>query len=240
MYVKNNPNADVMPKTYIFGAKAAPGYYMAKQMIRLICKLGQLIDADPAVREKLRVVYLEDYCVTTSERLMPASEVSEQISLAGTEASGTGNMKFMLNGAVTLGTLDGANVEIAEAAGLENEIIFGMRTPEVNDLKKFGYHPSGFINACPEASQVLDFLERGWNGESFHEIASNLRTSDPYMVMADFADYLRAQRDVSRLYADRDTWNRMSLMNIANSGIFSADRAVFEYARNIWHAEPVK
>ena len=240
LYVKNNPNADVMPKTYIFGAKAAPGYYMAKQMIRLICKLGQLIDADPAVREKLRVVYLEDYCVTTSERLMPASEVSEQISLAGTEASGTGNMKFMLNGAVTLGTLDGANVEIAEAAGLENEIIFGMRTPEVNDLKKFGYHPSGFINACPEASQVLDFLERGWNGESFHEIASNLRTSDPYMVMADFADYLRAQRDVSRLYADRDTWNRMSLMNIANSGIFSADRAVFEYARNIWHAEPVK
>ena len=240
LYVKNNPNADVMPKTYIFGAKAAPGYYMAKQMIRLICKLGQLIDADPAVREKLRVVYLEDYCVTTSERLMPASEVSEQISLAGTEASGTGNMKFMLNGAVTLGTLDGANVEIAEAAGLENEIIFGMRTPEVNDLKKFGYHPSGFIIACPEASQVLDFLERGWNGESFHEIASNLRTSDPYMVMADFADYLRAQRDVSRLYADRDTWNRMSLMNIANSGIFSADRAVFEYARNIWHAEPVK
>ena len=185
-------------------------------------------------------MYLEDYCVTTSERLMPASEVSEQISLAGTEASGTGNMKFMLNGAVTLGTLDGANVEIAEAAGLENEIIFGMRTPEVTDLKKFGYHPSGFINACPEASQVLDFLERGWNGESFHEIASNLRTSDPYMVMADFADYLRAQRDVSRLYADRDTWNRMSLMNIANSGIFSADRAVFEYARNIWHAEPVK
>ena len=240
LYVKNNPNADVAPKTYIFGAKAAPGYYMAKQMIRLICKLGQLIDADPAVREKLRVVYLEDYCVTTSERLMPASEVSEQISLAGTEASGTGNMKFMLNGAITLGTLDGANVEIAEAAGKDNEIIFGMRTPEVNDLKRFGYHPSSFINACPEAAQVLDFLEKGWNGESFHEIASNLRTSDPYMVMADFADYRRAQHDVSRLYADRDTWNRMSLMNIANSGIFSADRAVFEYARNIWHAEPVK
>ena len=240
LYVKNNLNADVAPKTYIFGAKAAPGYYMAKQMIRLICKLGQLIDADPAVREKLRVVYLEDYCVTTSERLMPASEVSEQISLAGTEASGTGNMKFMLNGAITLGTLDGANVEIAEAAGKDNEIIFGMRTPEVNDLKRFGYHPSSFINACPEAAQVLDFLEKGWNGESFHEIASNLRTSDPYMVMADFADYRRAQHDVSRLYADRDTWNRMSLMNIANSGIFSADRAVFEYARNIWHVEPVK
>ena len=240
LYIKNNPNADVVPKTYIFGAKAAPGYYMAKQMIRLICKLGALIDADPMVREKLRVVYLEDYNVTTSERLMPASEVSEQISLAGTEASGTGNMKFMLNGAVTLGTLDGANVEIAEAAGRENEIIFGMLTPEVNDLKRFGYHPSGFINNCPEAAEVLAFLERGWGGESFHEIVNNLRTSDPYMVMADFADYRRAQNDLSGLYRDRGVWNRMSLMNIANSGIFSADRAVFEYARNIWHAEPVK
>ena len=230
----------MVPKTYIFGAKAAPGYYMAKQMIRLICKLGALIDADPMVREKLRVVYLEDYNVTTSERLMPASEVSEQISLAGTEASGTGNMKFMLNGAVTLGTLDGANVEIAEAAGRENEIIFGMLTPEVNDLKRFGYHPSGFINNCPEAAEVLAFLERGWGGESFHEIVNNLRTSDPYMVMADFADYRRAQNDLSGLYRDRGVWNRMSLMNIANAGIFSADRAVNDYARDIWHVKPIK
>ena len=240
LYIKNNPNADVVPKTYIFGAKAAPGYYMAKQMIRLICKLGQLIDSDPVVREKLRVVYLEDYCVTTSERLMPASEVSEQISLAGTEASGTGNMKFMLNGAITLGTLDGANVEIAEAAGKDNEIIFGMRTPEVNDLKRFGYHPSSYVNACPEAAEVLDLLERGWNGDSFHEIASNLRTSDPYMVLADFAAYREAQKQAAALYSDRETWNRMSLCNIAGSGIFSADRAVFDYARNIWHTQPIK
>ena len=240
LYIKNNPNADFVPKTYIFGAKAAPGYYMAKQMIRLICKLGALIDSDPAVREKLRVVYLEDYCVTTSERLMPASEISEQISLAGTEASGTGNMKFMLNGAVTLGTLDGANVEIADAAGKDNEIIFGMLTEEVNDLKRFGYHPSGFINSNDTAGAVLDFLEKGWNGESFHEIVNNLRTSDPYMVMADFASYIDAQNKASKLYTDRDVWNRMSLMNIANSGVFSADRAVFDYARNIWHAQPIK
>ena len=240
LYIKNNPNADFVPKTYIFGAKAAPGYYMAKQMIRLICKLGALIDSDPVVREKLRVVYLEDYCVTTSERLMPASEISEQISLAGTEASGTGNMKFMLNGAITLGTLDGANVEIADAAGKDNEIIFGMLTEEVDNLKRFGYHPSGFINSNDTAGAVLDFLEKGWNGESFHEIVNNLRTSDPYMVMADFASYIEAQDKASKLYTDRDVWNRMSLMNIANSGVFSADRAVFDYARNIWHAQPIK
>lgn len=240
LYIKDNPNADFVPKTYIFGAKAASGYYMAKQIIRLICKLGALIDADPVVREKLRIVYLEDYNVTTSERLMPASEVSEQISLAGTEASGTSNMKFMLNGAITLGTLDGANVEIAEAAGKENEVIFGMLTPEVDERKRFGYHPSTFINSCPEAMEVLSFLERGWNGESFHEIVNNLRTSDPYMVMADFVDYRRAQNEVSTLYLDRPTWNRMSLMNIANAGIFSADRSVYDYARDIWHIHPVK
>ena len=240
LYLKNNPNADFVPKTYIFGAKAAPGYYMAKQMIRMLCKLGQLIDSDPAVRDKLRVVYLEDYCVTLSERLMPASEVSEQISLAGTEASGTGNMKFMLNGAVTLGTLDGANVEIADAAGRDNEIIFGMLTPEVNALKGMGYHPGSFIYDDNVAMAVLDMLEKGWNGENFSEVTNNLRNSDPYMVMADFKDYRRAQADVQRLYADRKTWNRMSLMNIANSGIFSADRSVMDYARNIWGITPVK
>ena len=240
LYLKNNPNAEFTPKTYIFGAKAAPGYYMAKQMIRLICKLGQLIDADPAVRGKLRIVYLEDYCVTLSERLMPASEVSEQISLAGTEASGTGNMKFMLNGAITLGTLDGANVEIADAAGHDNEIIFGMLTPEVNALKGMGYHPSAFISGDNTAMAVLDLLERGWNGENFSEITNNLRNSDPYMVMADFKDYRRAQQTVQQLYRDKEKWNRMSLMNIANAGIFSADRSIMEYARDIWGAAPVK
>ena len=240
LYLKNNPNADFLPKTYIFGAKAAPGYYMAKQMIRMICKLGALIDSDPAVREKLRIVYLEEYCVSLSERLMPASEVSEQISLAGTEASGTGNMKFMLNGAITLGTLDGANVEIADAAGKENEIIFGMLTPEVNALKNMGYHPSMFYGNDEVAMEVLSFLERGWNGENFHEVVSNLRTSDPYMVMADFKDYRRAQADLQKLYADRAKWNHMSIKNIANSGIFSADRSVADYARDIWHATPVK
>ena len=240
LYLKENPNADFIPKTYIFGAKAAPGYYMAKQMIRMICKLGKLVDEDPAVRGKLRIVYLEDYCVSLSERLMPASEVSEQISLAGTEASGTGNMKFMLNGAITLGTLDGANVEIADAAGHENEIIFGMLTPEVNALKGMGYHPNAFINGDNTAMAVLDFLEKGWNGENFNEVTSNLRNSDPYMVMADFKDYRRAQHDLQELYRDKQKWNHMSLKNISNAGIFSADRSIMDYARDIWGATPVK
>lgn len=240
LYLKNNPNAEFTPKTYIFGAKAAPGYYMAKQMIRMICKLGKLIDEDPAVRGKLRIVYLEDYCVSLSERLMPVSEVSEQISLAGTEASGTGNMKFMLNGAITLGTLDGANVEIADAAGHENEIIFGMLTPEVNALKGMGYHPNAFINGDNTAMAVLDFLEKGWNGENFSEVTSNLRNSDPYMVMADFKDYRRAQHDLQELYRDKQKWNHMSLKNISNAGIFSADRSIMDYARDIWGATPVK
>ena len=240
LYLKANPNADFVPKTYIFGAKAAPGYYMAKQMIRMICKLGKLIDNDPAVKDKLRIVYLEDYCVSLSERLMPASEVSEQISLAGTEASGTGNMKFMLNGAITLGTLDGANVEIADATGKDNEIIFGMLTPEVNALKGMGYHPQAFISDDNVAMAVLDMLEKGWNGENFSEVTNNLRNSDPYMVLADFKDYRRAQHTVQELYKQKQTWNRMSLMNISNAGIFSADRSIMDYARDIWGATPVK
>ena len=240
LYLKANPNADFVPKTYIFGAKAAPGYYMAKQMIRMICKLGKLIDNDPAVKDKLRIVYLEDYCVSLSERLMPASEVSEQISLAGTEASGTGNMKFMLNGAITLGTLDGANVEIADAAGKDNEIIFGMLTPEVNALKGMGYHPQAFISDDNVAMAVLDMLEKGWNGENFSEVTNNLRNSDPYMVLADFKDYRRAQHTVQELYKQKQTWNRMSLMNISNAGIFSADRSIMDYSRDIWGATPVK
>lgn len=240
LYIKNNPNADVLPKTYIFAAKAAPGYYMAKQIIRLIVKLGDLIDADSAVREKLRVVYLEDYNVTTSERLMPASEVSEQISLAGTEASGTGNMKFMLNGAITLGTYDGANIEIAAAAGTENFVQFGMLAEQVDDLKRIGYHPNSFIAQDEVAREVLAFLDKGFEGENFHEIVANLQTSDPYMVMADFADYRRAEAELSNIYRDAGRFNRMSLMNIANSGIFSADRSVLDYARDIWHTVPIK
>lgn len=240
LYIKGHPNADEVPKTYIFAAKAAPGYYMAKQMIRLIVKLGDMIDTDPAVREKLRVLYLEDYNVTTSEHLMPASEVSEQISLAGTEASGTGNMKFMLNGAVTLGTYDGANIEIAAAAGEENLIRFGMLADEVDSMRRAGYKPAAYLAKDEVAKEVMAFLEKGFGGETFDEVVQNLKTQDPYMVLADFADYRRAEAAITKLYKDRDAWARASLLNIAGSGVFSADRAVSQYAHNIWNMVPVK
>ena len=240
LWLKENPGADVVPKTYIFGAKAAPGYYMAKQIIRLICALGKVIDSDPAVRDKLKVLYLQDYSVTMSERLMPASEISEQISLAGTEASGTGNMKFMLNGAPTLGTLDGANIEIAAAAGKENFFQFGMLTEQVNELRRFGYLPNSFIADDEVAVAVLNFIEKGLDGKNFNEVVTNLETQDPYMVMADFRDYRRAQTLVSETYRDKRKFSRMSLLNIAGSGVFSADRAVGEYAHNIWHVKPIR
>ncbi|MGD9559681.1 MAG: glycogen/starch/alpha-glucan phosphorylase [Oscillospiraceae bacterium] len=238
--IKASPNLDVVPKTYIFAAKAAPGYYMAKQMIRLIVKLGDLLESDAAVRDKLRIIYLEDYNVTTSERLMPASEVSEQISLAGTEASGTGNMKFMLNGAVTLGTYDGANIEIAEAAGAENFVQFGMLSDEVAALTAAGYHPGRYIRSDATAREALAFLEKGWAGENFHEVVANLQTTDPYMVMADFKDYRRAANELADIYRDTGRFAKMCLLNIANSGVFSADRAVLDYARDIWNIKPVK
>ena len=238
--LKDNPNMDMVPRTFIFGAKAAAGYQIAKKTIKLINSVADVINNDKSINGKLKVVFIEDYRVSNAELIFAAADVSEQISTASKEASGTGNMKFMLNGAITLGTLDGANVEIADAAGKENELIFGMLTPEVNNLKQVGYHPNAFITGDDVANAALNFLERGWNGENFHEVTENLRSSDPYMVMADFKDYRRAQADLQRLYADREQWAKMSLKNIANSGIFSADRAVLDYARDIWHASAVK
>ena len=237
--LKKNPDMPFYPRTFIFGAKASAGYERAKAIIKLINSVGDVVNNDPTIKGKIKVVFIEDYRVSNAELIFAAADVSEQISTASKEASGTGNMKFMLNGAITLGTLDGANVEIADAAGKENELIFGMLTPEVNNLKQVGYHPNAFIMGDDVANSALNFLERGWNGENFHEVTENLRSSDPYMVMADFKDYRRAQADLQKLYADRETWARMSLKNIANSGIFSADRAVLDYARDIWYASPV-
>lgn len=238
--IKANPNAEVTPHTYIFGAKAAPGYFMAKKIISFICALGDLINNDPDVRGRLKVVYCEDYNVTMAENLMPAADISEQISLAGTEASGTGNMKLMLNGAITLGTMDGANIEIFDAVGEDNILIFGMKTPEVEQLKRRGYNPQNYYNNNAELHNTIDFINRvGIAGKQFPEIGGTLLNNDPYMVLADFADYRRAQQEAVRTYADRTDWNRKSLMNISGAGCFAADRAINDYARDIWHTKSV-
>ena len=235
--IKDNPDGEFTPHTYIFGAKAASGYFMAKKIISFICALGDLINNDPDVKGRLKVIYLEDYNVTMAEKLMPAADVSEQISLAGTEASGTGNMKLMINGAVTLGTMDGANVEIHDAVGADNIIIFGMSTPEVDELKRRGYNPMSYYNNNAEIKRVVDYIsQNGIAGKQFPEIA-NIINCDPYMVLADFADYRRAQKHMIELYKDREKWNRMSLMNISGAGRFAADRAINEYARDIWHTK---
>ena len=235
LWIKENPQAPFQPKTYIFGAKAAPGYYLAKQILKFICDLAVMIDNDPQVKGKLKVVFLEEYNVTLSEQLMPAAEISEQISLAGTEASGTGNMKLMLNGAITLGTLDGANVEILQQVGDENILIFGMKTPEVEALKARGYSPRHFIQQSGALQQVLAFLEQNRHLPSFGSMAEYLKNGDPYMAAADFESYCRIQSQASELYQQEAAWQRMSLMNVAGSGFFCADRAIQDYARDIWY-----
>ena len=238
--IKANPNGNYTPHTYIFGAKAAPGYYMAKKIIEFICALADLINNDPDVKGRLKVVYMEDYNVTMAEALMPAADISEQISLAGTEASGTGNMKLMMNGAITLGTMDGANVEIYDAVGAENIIIFGMNTKEVTELKRSGYVPQNYYNNNAEIHNLIEFINKGIGGKTFGEIGGSIINHDPYMVLADFADYRKKQKQAVEIRKDIDRWNRMSLMNIAGAGIFAADRSINDYARDIWHVEPVK
>ncbi len=232
--IKNNPNGNYVPHTYIFGAKAAPGYFVAKKIIEFICYLSKLINNDPEVNDKLKVIFVEDYNVTKAEALMPAAEISEQISLAGTEASGTGNMKLMINGAVTLGTMDGANIEIFDAVGEDNIFIFGMNTGEVDRLRREGYNPNNYYLNNPEIHDMVEFINKGICGKNFGEIGGTIIHHDPYMVLADFADYRQAQRDIEQAWLDRERWNRMSLMNTAGAGIFSADRAIEEYAANIW------
>ena len=238
--IKENPGGSFTPHTYIFGAKAAPGYFIAKKIISFICAVADLINNDPDVAGRLKVVYMEDYNVTMAERLMPAAEFSEQISLAGTEASGTGNMKLMLNGAVTIGTLDGANVEILEAAGEENILIFGMTAEEAASLKRTGYVPMNYYANNAELRRVIDYINKGIDGRNFSEISGTIVHHDPFMVLADFADYHKTQAEAEAIWADADRFNRMSLMNIASAGRFSADRSVREYAQTIWGTKPVE
>jgi len=243
--LKENPDMSMQPKTYIFAAKAAAGYYMAKKIIKLICYLAEDIRKNPKINEKLNVVYMEDYNVTMSEVLMPASEISEQISLAGKEASGTGNMKFMINGALTIGTLDGANVEMSEKVGNDNIFIFGLKSDEVNEIWRNGYSSSVYYNSDPMLRKIIEALIVGFNGESFADIANYLLTgspiADPYMCMADYQSYNITQQKMSMLYAtDKRSWNQKALRNIAAAGYFAADRSIKEYAENIWDLKPIK
>ncbi len=237
--IKENPNMDFVPRTFIFAAKASSGYFMAKQIIRLIVTVADMINSDPQMHDKLKVVFVEDYKVSLAEIIIPAADISEQISVAGKEASGTGNMKLMINGAVTLGTLDGANIEILEQVGKDNIFIFGMNAGQVEELWRRGYRPSEFLEKCPELVNVLNFIRHGINGAKFDDIINSLLVphygvSDEYMSIADFADYARAQDLISGTYPDSQKFGRMSLANTANAGIFSADRAINEYAENIW------
>ena len=237
--IKANPDMPFTPKTYIFGAKAAPGYHLAKKIIRMILMLAKEIENDPVVRDKIKIVFVENYRVSLAELMIPAAELSEQISLASTEASGTGNMKLMLNGAVTIGTEDGANVEIHEAVGDDNIIIFGMSTPEVQRLRASGYRPMDYYNNNADLRAAVDFIGNGIGGVDLSDVRDILLSTDYYMSFADFEDYCAAQDKASALYADRDTWNRMSLINIAKAGRFSSDRSIKDYAENIWNANPV-
>lgn len=242
--LKENPNADIVPQTFFFGGKAAPGYHMAKDIIRLIWCLGREIDADPRVRERIRVVYLEDYNVSMAEVLMPATDISEQISLAGKEASGTGCMKFMINGAMTVGTLDGANVEMADAVGCENIYIFGHTSKEVEELWRNGYNAVNYYAANPRLKAAVDRISAGFAGEDFSGIAGyfisgNHNVADPYLCLADFESYFRTYETAVSDYADRAAWTSKAIRNIAAAGYFAADRSITEYAEKIWHLKSV-
>lgn len=236
--LKENPDLDVAPQTFIFGAKAAPSYYTAKEVIKLICLISKDIEQNPKIKEKLNVVFMENYCVSMAERLIPSTEVSQQISLAGKEASGTGNMKFMINGALTVGTLDGANVEMCEAVGEENIFIFGLKDKEVNEIWARGYSSTDYYFKNPKLRIIIEELNRGFGGETFENISNYLlrsnQVADPYMCFADFASYMQVSEKMDKVYSDPMLWNKMSLKNIAEAGRFSSDRAIKEYAERIW------
>jgi glycogen phosphorylase len=241
--LKSGAVADLQPRTFIFGGKAAPGYRMAKLIIKLITSVGDVVNRDAAVRDLLKVVYLPNFNVSNGQRIYPAADLSEQISTAGKEASGTGNMKFTMNGALTIGTLDGANVEIREQVGAENFFLFGNDTSQVAEILANGYRPRNFIGADAELAEVLELIGSGFfsrgDTELFRPLLDNLTYHDPYLVMADFASYRDCQRQVAACYANTDDWQRMSIINSARSGLFSSDRTIREYCNDIWKLPPV-
>jgi starch phosphorylase len=233
----------MQPRTFVFGGKAAPGYHLAKLIIKLVSSVGEVVNRDPDVRGRLKVLFFPNFNVKNGQRMYPAADLSEQISTAGKEASGTGNMKFCMNGALTIGTLDGANIEIRNEVGAENFFLFGLSTPEVYSLQAQGYRPYSFYESNPELRQVLDLIRDGFfsRGDTtlFRPLVDGLLRWDPYMVLADFQAYCECQSVVSRTYADANRWTVMSILNVARSGKFSSDRTIREYAEQIWRVQRV-
>jgi starch phosphorylase len=241
--LKQNPGHQIPPRAFVFGGKAAPGYFLAKRIIKLINAVGETINNDPDVNRFLKVAFVPNFNVQNAHLIYPAADLSEQISTAGKEASGTGNMKFMLNGALTIGTLDGANVEMREEAGAENFFLFGLTEDEVERVKRDGYRPSDYVSGNGELAAVLDLIAGGTfsNGDTevFRPLVDNLRFDDPFLVLADYASYIECQDRVSVAWQDTSAWTRMSILNTARSGKFSSDRAIEEYCDDIWNVGPV-
>jgi starch phosphorylase len=241
--IKSNPALEMQPRTFVFGGKAAPGYHLAKLMIKLITSVGGVVNADPDVRDRLKVVFLPNFNVTNGQRVYPAADVSEQISMAGKEASGTGNMKFSMNGAITVGTLDGANIEIREEVGADNFFLFGLSAAEVYALKKQGYRPMGYYEANQTLREVIDLIRSGLfsrgDTELFRPMIDGLLNDDPYLLLADFQSYIECQARVSEAYGRAEHWTRMSILNTARSGKFSSDRTIREYCAEIWRVKAV-
>jgi starch phosphorylase len=242
--IKRNPNVEIVPRAFIFGGKAAPGYFMAKLIVKLINAVGEVLNKDPDVRDRLKVVFLPDYNVKQAHLIYPAADLSEQISTAGYEASGTSNMKFAMNGALTIGTLDGANVEIRQEAEEENFFLFGLTAEQVLARKAEGYYPRDYHKSNSHLRAAIDLINSGHfsRGDSnlFRPLVDVLMEHDPYLLFADYQSYVDCQDNVSESYMDRDKWAKMSLLNTARMGKFSSDRAIREYCNGIWHAEPVK
>jgi starch phosphorylase len=242
--IKKDPGVYVLPRTFLFGGKAAPGYFMAKLIIKLVNSVADVVNNDPDVGGRLKVVFLPDYNVTFGQRVYPAADLSEQISLAGKEASGTGNMKFALNGALTVGTLDGANIEIRQAVGAENFFLFGLTAEQANAIKAQGYDPGQYYNANSELKDAVDGLTSGHFSRGdvrlFQPMADSLHHQDQYMLFADYQSYIECQDQIVHAYKDQDHWTRMSILNTARMGTFSSDRAVHQYSDDIWHAKPVE
>jgi starch phosphorylase len=241
--LKANPQLDVVPRTVIFGAKAAPGYTMAKLIIKLINSIADVVNNEPDIHDRLKVIFLPNFNVSLAQRIYPAADISEQISLAGKEASGTGNMKFALNGALTVGTLDGANIEIRDRVGAENFFLFGMTTPEVFTLKSNGYRPVDFYHEHAELKSAIDLLASGHfsagDAGLFTSIIDSLLFHDEFMLLADYQSYIECQDQAELAYRDQDLWTRMSILNVARCGFFSSDRTIRQYSEDIWSVKPV-